>query len=147
VQMVRRSYPRQGRCRDQVSRAGGQISRAGGQGSRGGACHRRPPGQQSIPAREVKPEHARTNIGKLARQACEEEIILLRNRSEVILGSLDSLEEEKLARKQHHYKAKNSVLRSFQWKEKEIDPVILEGAVAFWAVTGGKDCTGTSNRT
>ncbi len=70
-----------------------------------------------------------TNMGKLARQACEEEITLLRNRSEFILESLDSLEEEKLARKQHHYKVENSVLRSFQWKEKEIDPVILEGAL------------------
>ena len=87
------------------------------------------------------------NMGKLARQACEEEITLLRKRSGVILESLDSLEAEKLARKQHHYKAKNSVLRSFQWKEKEIDPVILEGAVAFWAATGEKDCTGTSTRT
>ncbi len=93
----------------------------------------------------LKQSMLETNMGKLARQACEEEITLLKNRSEVILESLDSLEEEKLARKQHHYKAKNSVLRSFQWKEKEIDPVILEGAVAFWAATGEKDCTGTSN--
>jgi hypothetical protein len=82
-----------------------------------------------------------TNMGKLARQACEEEITLLRNRSGVILESLDSLEEEKLARKQRYYKAKKSVLRSFPWKEKEIDPFILEGAVAFWAATGEKDCT------
>ena len=95
----------------------------------------------------LKQSMLETNMGKLARQACEEEITLLRKRSGVILESLDSLEEEKLARKQHHYKAKNSVLRSFQWKEKEIDPVILEGAVAFWAATGEKDCTGTSTRT
>ncbi len=49
-----------------------------------------------------------TDFGKQARQACEEEITLLRHRSGYILASL----AEKVARKQHEYKSKNSVLRS-----------------------------------
>jgi len=87
-----------------------------------------------------------TDFGKQARQACEEEITLLRHRSGDILASLGKLEAEKVARKQHEYKSKNSVLRSFKWKEKDIDPVVLEGAVAFWGATGEKDTTGTGNR-
>jgi hypothetical protein len=77
----------------------------------------------------LKQSMLETNMGKLARQACEEEINLLRKRSGVILESLDSLEEEKLARKQHHYKAKNSVLRSFQWKEKDTKILFSPGHV------------------
>ena len=87
-----------------------------------------------------------TDFGKQARQACEEEITLLRHRSGDILASLGKLEAEKVARKQHEYKSKNSVLRSFKWKEKDIDPVVLEGAVAFWGATGEKETTGTGNR-
>ena len=71
---------------------------------------------------------------------------LLRHRSGDILASLGKLEAEKVARKQHEYKSKNSVLRSFKWKEKDIDPVVLEGAVAFWGATGEKETTGTGNR-
>ncbi len=60
----------------------------------------------------------------------------------MILASLESLVEEKVSRKQNEYKAKNgSVLRSFLRKEKDVDPVILQGAVALWAATGEKDCT------
>ena len=55
-----------------------------------------------------------TDFGKQARQACEEEITLLRHRSGDILFSLGKLEAEKVARKQHEYKSKNSVLRSFK---------------------------------
>jgi hypothetical protein len=87
-----------------------------------------------------------TDFGKQARQACEEEITLLRHRSGDILASLGKLEAEKVARKQHEYKSKNSVLRSFRWKEKDVDPVVLEGAVAFWGATGEKEITGTGNR-
>jgi hypothetical protein len=60
----------------------------------------------------------------------------------VILDSLESLEEEKVARKQNEYKAKSSQLRSFRWKEKDVDSVVLQGAVAFWTATvGEKDGT------
>ena len=79
-----------------------------------------------------------TDTGHLARLAFEEEIALLRERSGVIQDSLESLEEDKLLRKQNEYKAKSSLLRSFRWKEKEVDPVVLQGAVAFWAATGEK---------
>ena len=88
-----------------------------------------------------------TDTGHLARLAFEEEIALLRERSGVIQDSLESLEEDKLLRKQNEYKAKSSLLRSFRWKEKEVDPVVLHGAVAFWAATGEKDCTESSCRT
>lgn len=66
-----------------------------------------------------------TDTGHLARLAFEEEIALLRERSGVIQDSLESLEEDKLLRKQNEYKAKSSLLRSFRWKEKEVDPVVL----------------------
>ena len=89
-----------------------------------------------------------TDNGHLARLVFEEEIaLLLRERSGVIQDSLESLEEDKLLRKQNEYKAKSSLLRSFRWKEKELDPVVLQGAVAFWAATGEKDCTASSCRT
>ncbi len=88
-----------------------------------------------------------TDNGHLARLAFEEEIALLRERSGVIQDSLESLEEDKLLRKQNEYKAKSSLLRSFRWKKKEVDPVVLQGAVAFWAATGEKDCTASSCRT
>jgi hypothetical protein len=51
------------------------------------------------------------------------------------------LEEEKLACKQHQYKAKNSVLRAFRWRRKEVYPVVL--AVAFWAATEEKEARKT----
>ncbi len=76
-----------------------------------------------------------TDFGKQARQACEEEIAIHRQRS-----------EENLARKQHDYKSKSSLLRFFRWKEKDVDPVVLQGAVAFWGATGEKERTGLSNR-
>ena len=75
--------------------------------------------------------------GNVARQACVEEILLLRKRSVEIQQSLNLLEEEKLTRIRHEYNARRSVLRSFRWKEKEVDPVVLEGAVAFWRAKRG----------
>jgi hypothetical protein len=38
------------------------------------------------------------------------------------------------------------LLRSFQWKEKDVDPVVLEGAVAFWGATGKNQIAGSSDR-
>ena len=67
-------------------------------------------------------------------------------RSGEILESKEKLVEENIARKQHEYKTKNSLLRSFRWKEKDVDPVVLQGAVAFWGATGEKERTGSSNR-
>ena len=52
-------------------------------------------------------------------------------RSGEILESKEKLVEQNLARKQHEYKTKNSLLRSFRWKENDVDPVVLQGAVAF----------------
>jgi hypothetical protein len=78
-----------------------------------------------------------TDLGKRARQACVEEIHLLRKRSVEIQQNLNLLEEEKLTRIRHEYNARRSVLRSFRWKEKEVDPVVLEGAVAFWRAKRG----------
>jgi hypothetical protein len=76
-----------------------------------------------------------TGIGHRARLSYEEEISLLRQRSGVIMDCLESLEEEKISRKQNEYKAKSSLLRSFRWKEKDVDPVVVQGAIAFWAAT------------
>ena len=77
-----------------------------------------------------------TDFGKQARKACEEEITILRQRTGEILESKEKLVGENLARKQHEYKSKSSLLRSFRWKEKDVDPVVLQGAVAFWGATG-----------
>jgi hypothetical protein len=90
-----------------------------------------------------------TDMSKLAREAFEEEITILRQRGGEILvqETLELLEEEKQDRKQHEYKAGNSLLRSFRWKERDVHPVVLDGAVAFWGATADKDCTGTSTRT
>ncbi len=72
-----------------------------------------------------------SDLDKRARQACVEEIILRRHRSGEIQESLHLLEEEKRARILHENKARHNLLRSFRWKEKEVDPVVLQGAVAF----------------
>ncbi len=72
-----------------------------------------------------------TDFGKQARQACEEEITLLRHRSREILVSLENLEEEKVARKQHEYNSKHSLLRSFKWKEKDVDPVVRDLGIGY----------------
>ncbi len=87
-----------------------------------------------------------TDYCKQARHAFEEEITILRQRSGEILETNEKLVEENTARKQHKYKTKNSLLRSFQWKEKDVDPVILEAAVAFWGATGKKQIAGSSDR-
>ena len=87
-----------------------------------------------------------TDFGKQARKACEEEITILRQRSGEILESKEKLVGENLARKQHEYKSKSSLLRSFRWKEKDVDPVVLQGAVAFWGATGEEKRRGSSNR-
>ena len=87
-----------------------------------------------------------TDYCKQARLAFEEEITILRQRSGEILESNEKLVEENIARKQHKYKTKNSLLRSFKWKEKDVDPVVLEGAVAFWGATGKKQTAGSSDR-
>lgn len=87
-----------------------------------------------------------TDYCKQARLAFEEEITILRQRSGEILETNEKLTEENIARKQHKYKTKNSLLRSFQWKEKDVDPVVLEGAVAFWGATGKKQIAGSSDR-
>ena len=87
------------------------------------------------------------DMGQRARQACVEEIVLLRKRSAEIQQNLDMLEAEKLTRTRHDYNARRSVLRSFRWKEKEVDPVVLEGAVAFWGATADDERTGRGRRT
>ena len=87
-----------------------------------------------------------TDYCKQARVAFEEEITILRQRSGEILEDNAKLEEENLARKQHEYKTKNSLLRSFKWKEKDVDPVVLQGAVGFWGSTGKKQTEGSSDR-
>ena len=87
-----------------------------------------------------------TDYCKQARLAFEEEITILRQRSGEILETNEKLVEENIARKQHKYNSKYSLLRSFQWKEKDVDPVVLEGAVAFWGATGKKQTAGSSDR-
>ena len=87
------------------------------------------------------------DMSRQAREAFEEEITILRQRGGEIQETLESLEEEHQERKQHERKAKHSLLRSFRWKERDVDPVVLDGAVAFWGATADKDCTGTSTRT
>jgi len=57
------------------------------------------------------------------------------------------LEEEKRTRLQKEQKARHSLLRSFRWKEKEVDPVVLNGAVAFWGATVDKEKRGRGKRT
>ncbi len=79
-----------------------------------------------------------TDYCKQARIALEEEITILRQRSGEILETNEKLVDENIARKQHEYNSKYSLLRSFKWKEKDVDPVVLEGAVAFWGATGKK---------
>jgi hypothetical protein len=71
-------------------------------------------------------------MSKLARDAFEEEITILRQRGGNIQETLELLEEEKQDRKQYEYKTKNNLLQSFRWKERDVDPVVLDGAVAFW---------------
>jgi hypothetical protein len=89
----------------------------------------------------------KTDYCKQARLAFEEEITILGQRSgEEILETNEKLVEENIAREQHKYKTKNSLLRSFQWKEKDADPVVLEGAVAFGGATGEKQIAGSSDR-
>jgi hypothetical protein len=87
-----------------------------------------------------------TDYCKQARVAFEEEITKLRQRSGEILENNAKLEAENLARKQHEYKTKSSLLRSFKWKEKDVDPVVLQGAVGFWGSTGKKQTEGSSDR-
>jgi len=87
------------------------------------------------------------DMSRQAREAFEEEITILRQRGGEIQETLESREEEHQERKQHERKAKHSLLRSFRWKERDVDPVVLDGAVAFWGATADKDCTGTSTRT
>lgn len=87
-----------------------------------------------------------TDYCKQARLAFEEEITILRQRSGEILETNQKLVEENVARKQHEYNSKYSLLRSFKWKEKDVDPVVLEGAVAFWGATGKKQTEGSSDR-
>jgi hypothetical protein len=72
-----------------------------------------------------------TDIGHRARLAYEAEISLLRQWSGVIQDILESLEEDKLSRKQNEYKAKSSLLRPFRWKEKDVDPVRGAAGSAF----------------
>jgi hypothetical protein len=99
--------------------------------------------------REAMLQHSieESDMDKRARQACVEEIILLRHRSGEIQESLHLLEEEKQTRTQNEHKARHSLLRSFRWKEKEVDPVLLNGAVAFWGATVDKECRGRGKRT
>ncbi len=72
-----------------------------------------------------------TDYFKQARLAFEEEITILRQRSGEILETNEKLVDENITRKQHEYNSKYSLLWSFKWKEKGVDPVVLEGAVAF----------------
>jgi len=99
--------------------------------------------------REAMLQHSieESDMDKRARQACVEEIILLRHRSGEIQESLHLLEEEKRTRLQKEQKARHSLLRSFRWKEKEVDPVVLKGAVAFWGATVDKERRGRGKRT
>jgi hypothetical protein len=87
------------------------------------------------------------DMSKQAREAFEEEITILRQRGGEIQETLESLEEEHQDLKQHEWKAKHSLLRSFRWKERDVNPVVLDGAAAFWGATADKDCTGTSTCT
>jgi hypothetical protein len=96
--------------------------------------------QQSINAPDM--------MSRQAWEAFKEEITILRQRGGEIQETFESLEEEHQDRKQHERKAKHSLLRSFRWKERDVDPVVLDGAVAFWGATADKeDCTETSTRT
>jgi hypothetical protein len=87
-------------------------------------------------------------MGKLIQQVCVEEITPFRQRSDEIQETLESMKLEKLSRKQQHeYKAGNSLIRSFRWKEKDMYPGVLDGAVAFGGATAEKGSTGASART
>ena len=99
--------------------------------------------------REAMLQHSieESDMDKRARQACVEEIILLRHRSGELQESLHLLEEEKRTRLQKEQKARHSLLRSFRWKEKDVDPVVLKGAVAFWGATVDKESRGRGKRT
>ena len=46
-----------------------------------------------------------------------------------------TLIKEEHSRKQEVRNAKRSVLRSFNWREKNVDAAVLRGAVAFWGAT------------
>ena len=72
------------------------------------------------------------------QEACDAfaaEVQELRERSEFLLTKTAALKQEKRTLKKKEDTAKCSVLRSFQWREQNVDAVVLRGAVAFWAAT------------
>ena len=72
------------------------------------------------------------------QEACDAfaaELQELRERSELLQTKTAALKQEKRTLKKKEDTAKCSVLRSFQWREQNVDAVVLRGAVAFWAAT------------
>jgi DNA repair exonuclease SbcCD ATPase subunit len=89
-------------------------------------------------------------------QSLEEERMVLQSHNTVLMQSLNAsqgentnlceqcaeisgknatLIKEEHSRKQEVRNAKRSVLRSFNWREKNVDDAVLRGAVAFWGAT------------
>lgn len=89
-------------------------------------------------------------------QSLEEERTVLQSRNTALTQSLNASQEENTnlceecaeisdknatlikeehSRKQEVRNAKRSVLRSFNWREKNVDAAVLRGAVAFWGAT------------
>ena len=78
------------------------------------------------------------NVTDEKQEACDAfaaEVQELRENSELLLTQTAALKQEKRTRKKKEDTAKCSVLRSFQWREQNVDAVVLRGAVAFWAAT------------
>ncbi len=72
------------------------------------------------------------------QEACDAfaaKVIELRERSELLLTKTAALKQERQTRKKKDDSAKCSVLQSFQWREQNVDAVVLRGGVAFWAAT------------
>jgi hypothetical protein len=70
-----------------------------------------------------------------ACNAFEEEVTGLRLESETLQVKTDILMVERRCQKKKEANAKRAVLRSFNWREANVDTSVLRGAVAFWAAT------------
>ncbi len=71
---------------------------------------------------------AYTNIESVPSLA---EITLLREQCAAISEKKETLVKEEHSHKQELRNAKRSVLRSFDWREKNVDAAVLRGVVAF----------------
>ncbi len=70
-----------------------------------------------------------------ACNAFEEEVQALREESQARQVKTEVLMAERKCLKKKEANAKRTVLRSFNWREGNVDASVLRGAVAFWAAT------------